>query len=118
MISMSIVIGNLCQFMTRHLSKDYCAAPSWSSNIKLSDKGLCQLSFWESNLTLVNNRFLHQNPSYSRIVYSDASNVGYSGYEVKTFKGIMHGMWQEDESLKYSTWKELMAVFRVLSSME
>ena len=54
----------------------------------------------------------------SRIVYSDASNSGCAGYEVNTYKGIVHGMWDSQESAQSSTWRELCAVYRVLISLQ
>jgi hypothetical protein len=50
-------------------------------------------------------------------VYSDASSVGYGGYEVNTVNGVSQGTWSIEESLKSSTWRELVAVYRVLLSL-
>ena len=45
--------------------------------------------------------------------FSDASCSDYAGYEVNMIKGVSHGMWSEEEDLKSSEWKELVAVIRV-----
>ncbi|XP_068203816.1 uncharacterized protein [Palaemon carinicauda] len=116
-ISMSIVVGNLCQFMTRYLSIDISLAPNWSYFIKLSTQSLEQLSFWKKSLTEINCRHLNHNPSYTKIIYTDASTIGYSGYEVNTPNGMAHGAWGIEEAVKSSTWRELMAVFKVLKAL-
>ena len=49
-ISMSIVIGQVSQIMTRYLSTDILKAYSWYSFISLSYESIEQLKFWKSNL--------------------------------------------------------------------
>ena len=46
----------------------------------------------------------------TKVVYSDASATGYAGYEVNTNNDISHGVWTHEESVKSSTWKELVTV--------
>ena len=48
-------------------------------------------------------------------MYSDASNVGYGGYIVEHV--IANGSWTAEEAKQSSTWRELVAVSRVLKSM-
>ncbi|XP_053378570.1 uncharacterized protein LOC123554439 [Mercenaria mercenaria] len=112
LISMSIVTGHVSQIMTRALSIDILKAPYWDSYIALSDESITQLRFWESNLTYLNKRDMFESTKCSKIVFSDASSSGYAGYEVNTINGTSHGMWNEEERLKSSTWRELVAVYR------
>lgn len=93
---------------------DIVKAVSWNSYIKLSNESRDQLKFWERNLTVLNKRYLQNAGDCSRIVFSDASNTGYAGYEVHTKDGIAHGMWEPGEINKSSAWRELCAVYRVL----
>lgn len=60
---------------------------------------------------------IYESHKCTKIVYSDASATGYAGYEVNTINGISHGVWSEEESIKSSTWRELVAVCRVLLSL-
>ena len=53
----------------------------------------------------------------SKIVYSDASQSGYAGYEVQSINGVAHGQWSAFESGKSSTWRELKAVLNVILSL-
>jgi hypothetical protein len=116
-ISMSIVIGQVSQIMTRYLSMDIVKAPSWFSYIKLSPESREQITFWKQNLSFVHYKFLNENVSFSKIVYSDASNTSFAGYEVSTLNGVAHDMWSESEALKSSCWREMTAIYRVLVSL-
>lgn len=117
LISMSVVIGNVSQIMTRHLSIDVLTAKHWDQFVPVNKESLEQLEFWKSNLQSINSRSVFESHKCSKVVYSDASHTGFAGYEVSTVQGISHGMWSEDESSKPSTWRELVAVYRVLQSL-
>ncbi|XP_068204679.1 uncharacterized protein [Palaemon carinicauda] len=116
-ISMSVVIGKVSQIMTRNLSIDVLAASHWDQYIKISDESKRQLEFWQISLSELNIK--HTNVSFqcSKIVYSDASSTGFAGYAVSAKTGISYGTWSIEESLKSSTWRELVAVYRVLQSL-
>ena len=116
-ISMSIVLGRISQIMSRYLSLDILNANSWESYIQLSEESCKQLLFWKDNLSVLNTKDIFESHKCTKIVYSDASSTGFAGYEVSTINGISHGMWSEEESLKSSTWRELVAVYRVLLSL-
>ena len=49
--------------------------------------------------------------------YSDASDTGYGGYTVEHGMHIAQGNWLPDEAKQSSTWRELVAVGRVLMSV-
>ena len=50
-------------------------------------------------------------------MYSDASETGYGGYVVEHGPCVAYGQWTQDEACQSFTWRELVAVFRVLSSV-
>ena len=116
-ISMSVVIGHVSQIMTRYLSADILCARHWEQYIGLSDESLHQLKFWQENMRLINTKSIFEAQKCTKIVFSDASATGYAGYEVSTVNGISHGMWSQAEAEKSSTWRELVAVWRVLQSL-
>lgn len=118
LISMTVVVGHVSQIMTRYLSSDILTARYWDSYIHLGEGSRQQLEFWNQNLEALNRKNLHESHKCSKIVFSDASATGYAGYEVSTINGISHGLWSEEESLKSSTWRELVAVHRVLLSLK
>lgn len=49
-------------------------------------------------------------------MYSDASGTGFGGYAVELGNEISSGLWSPEEAILSSTWRELKAVFNVLSS--
>ena len=118
LISMGIVIGSVCQIMTRFLSIDNLKARSWNSYIKLCDSSIDQLYFWKYNLASKYCRNVVEAYKTSKIVFSDASSIGYGSYEVNTVNGIVHDMWTKEESLRSSTWRELCAVMRTLKAIK
>ncbi|XP_062621080.1 uncharacterized protein LOC134282689 [Saccostrea cucullata] len=116
-ISMSVVIGNISQLMTRSLSIDILSATFWNSMIYLSEESLNQILFWKNTLEKINDREMKYISGSSRIVYTDASETGYGGYCVQTGNAVSHGLWEESERNNSSTWRELVAVERVLFSL-
>ena len=97
-ISMGIVIGSVSQIMTRSLSIDILKARNWNSYIKLADESKLQMEFWERNLGMLNKRTLSTSNKCSKLVYSDANNTGFAGFEVSTLNGVSNGMWSVEEA--------------------
>ena len=116
-ISMSTVLGPISQIMTRYLSMDISSALSWHSYVKPSKQSMLQINFWKNNLSKLNGRNIFQSRRCTKIVYSDASQTGFAGYEVHTLNSVSHGVWSAQEAHKSSTWRELMAVNKVLQSL-
>ena len=116
-LSMSCVIGNVTNIMTKYLSIDILDKQSRNSAICLSKESLDQIAFWNRNLRTANLKEFTSDLSCHTIVYSDASNTGYDCYMVENPSDIAHGMWSNNESMKSSTWKELTAVKSILFSM-
>ncbi|KAK3086454.1 hypothetical protein FSP39_018665 [Pinctada imbricata] len=117
LISMSYVVGNIVYIMTKNLSSDILQAESWNHTIALRKQSLNQMLFWKDNIEKINFRNFCTDFSCHSVVYSDASGIGYGGYIVENPLSVSHGMWSESEKVKSSTWRELVAVERVLSSI-
>ncbi|XP_069109284.1 LOW QUALITY PROTEIN: uncharacterized protein [Argopecten irradians] len=116
-ISMSYILGNIVNIMTRNLSMDVAMSASWNCRISLSSQSVEQLKFWDRCVEKINERKFTVDQSCQSIVYSDASHTGFGGYVVDSPMGTSHGMWSESEMEKSSTWRELVTVDRVLLSM-
>ena len=116
---MSYVTGNVVYIMTKYLSADIARTASWNQSIILSDDSLRQITFWKHNICIckVIEREFKVDQSVHSIVYSDASGTGYGGYIVENPMNIAHGMWEEIERSRSSTWRELVVVQRVLGSL-
>ena len=65
----------------------------------------------------VNGQPIWHSPSAVRIVYSDVSNTGYGGYTVEHGMHVAQGNWLEHEAKQSSTWRELVAVGRLLQAI-
>ena len=59
----------------------------------------------------------NHNPGVLRVVYSDASSTGYGGYMVEHGMHVANGVWLPKEAKQSSTWRELVAVKRVLQAV-
>ena len=116
-IPMSVVLGNISLIITKFLSMDIAAAPHWDYYIKIPQERKDQINFWCNEMDCLNFKCIFDQPSSTRVVYSDASSYAYGGYEVSTVHSIAHGSWSSEEMLCSSTWRELTAVFRVLKSL-
>ena len=75
------------------------------------------LKFWTESIEEYNAQPIWHSPSAVRCVYSDASEVGYGGYIVEhDGMHVAHGIWSTEEAKQSSTWRELVAVGRVVES--
>lgn len=116
-ISMSIVMGNITQLMTRSLSLQIATSKTWNEKFSLGNDSVVQLRFWLDRLDGLNSCEIRYSPQCNRIVYSDASSLGYGGYCVESPCGVSQGLWSCSESTKSSTWRELKAVYRVMCAL-
>ena len=66
----------------------------------------------------MNFKDLFESHKCTKIIYSDASSTGYAGFKISTINGISHGLWTQEDALKSSTWRELVAVHRILLSLK
>ena len=80
----------------------------------MAEQSINQISFWKNTLHKINGREIQCISGSSRIVYTDASEMGNGGYCVQTGNSASHGIWEENERKQSSTWRELVAVERVL----
>ncbi len=115
-VSMSLAVGNLARLMTRECYALINSCEAWSSVLDLNQGAGRELRFWHSSLARWNGARIWHTPSTARIAYSDASDVAYGGYVVDIGQEVAHGQWSPAESRKSSTWRELMAIYKVLSA--
>ena len=73
--------------------------------------------FWDENLSNYDSQPMWHSPSALRVVYADVSDTGYGGHVVEHGPCVVHGQWTAEEAVRSSTWRELTAVFCVLSSV-
>lgn len=116
-ISMSTVLGSVSQLMTSCSSIAILSSRSWNDYVVWSHDSCGQIQFWLDNIYAINIRQLMCQPSCVKFVFSGASGHAFGGYVVNSLHGISHGMWSPEEMEKSSTWRELVAVQRVLISL-
>lgn len=64
---------------------------------------VAELKFCEENIDKYKSTSLSQRASAVRVVYSDASSVGYGGFTVDVGIQVAHDNWTVGESRKSST---------------
>ena len=91
----------------------------WLDKLHVPTEAQKELEFWSRRDCLADydSQPIWHSPSAVRVVYSDASNTGYGGYVVEHGTCVTYGLWSSDEANQSSTWRELMAVHRVLEAM-
>ena len=77
-ISMSLALGPIARFMTMALYANINARHSWCQIIPVSPEALVELKFWLVNIEGINGQNIWYSPAAVRLVYSDASNTGYT----------------------------------------
>ncbi|XP_071111105.1 uncharacterized protein [Haliotis cracherodii] len=114
-ISMSLVVGSVAQLMTRALSMQTVSITSWNEFV-LTQYSKHQLEFWLHEINKYTERIWCDQSIVTRVVYNDASSVGYGGYCVQFGEEQSHGQWSVEEAALSSTHRELKAVYMVLQS--
>ena len=116
-ISMSLAFGPVARFMTRALYSVLETRRAWCDILSVPPEAREELLFWVESLQEYNSQPIWHSPSAVRCVYSDASDTGYGGYTVEHGMHVAQGNWLPDEAKQSSTWRELVAVGRVLGSV-
>ena len=119
-ISMEAGIGQITRFRTRSMYDCILSRNSWKSKVKLTQEVVNELKFWLGHIVDLNGRTLgtQRTSVYTKVVYSDASEMGFGAY-IDTEKGTeVIGTWTEQESVRSSTWRELEAVNRSIDLLK
>eukprot|EP00731_Ephydatia_muelleri_P033190 Em0026g10a len=118
-ISMGLALGPMSRLMTRSLYALLASRQAWCESLEINQGVQRELMFWRSSSCAAqyNAQPIWLSPSAVRIVYSDASDTGYGGYTVEHGLHVAQGSWLPDEAAQSSTWRELVAVLRVLDSI-
>ena len=82
-LSMSLGLGPVTRLMTRGMYTVLNARASWFQQVLLTSGAREELAFWLRHISALNGQNLWPDPSAVRVVYSDASGIGYGGYCVE-----------------------------------
>ena len=118
-ISMQIAVGAVARLRTRSVFFCLQTRASWEAPVLIDKAALDELVFWKENIAILNGRPLLPDDSntFDSVVYSDASDIGYGGYILDVPCSEVVGSWSCFEASESSTWRELVAVSRVLNSL-
>jgi hypothetical protein len=115
-IAMSLALGPITRLRSRALYTFINQRWSWFDSIPLPADAREELEFWRSCIAHFNGNPIWFSPGCTRVVYTDASGTGYGGYAVELGNDVSSGLWSPEEAILSSTWRELKAVFNVLSA--
>lgn len=97
-ISMSFVLGNVCQIMTRNLHLPILDRTCWDSYVVLVQKSIDELKFWFNNCDTLPFRVISpKHKSVERILFTDASNYAPAGVLLQSKNEVVHVMFDENE---------------------
>ena len=114
---MGLDLGPISRFHTRYLYESLKSRYSWIDRLVLDKRANKEIEFWLSNIELYNGHSIWARPAAMRVVYSNASDMGYGGLVEDHGPHVAHGQWSDVEAKQSSTWGELKAVSRVLSAV-
>ena len=113
-ISMWLGLGDIGRLMARALLQSHA---SWCDILCLDEECMREIGFWLDNIRAYKRQSLWHSSSAVRIVFSDASDTGYSGCIVECSCYAANGLWEDFVKTKSFTWHELVAVKRVLTDI-
>ena len=117
-MSMSLALGPVTRLMTRSLYAVLNGKAAWCQGLVLTPEATDELQFWVGQIMNFNGQHIWPRPSAVRVVYSDASSIGYGGYVVEHGNLVANGHWSASDAKQSSTWWELKAVRLVLESYQ
>ena len=116
-VSMSLALGPGARFRTRALYALLESRQAWCDVLLVTQDAEEELRFWAECFDQFNSQPIWHSPAAVRGVYSDANDTGYGGYTVEHDMHVAQGNWPPDEAVQSSTWRELVAVGRVLEAI-
>ena len=82
-ISMALALGTIARLQTRSLYALINTQNTWCQQLKLYPEAASELQFGKGKLKHFNGQNIWHSLSAVRLVYSDASDMGYGGYTVE-----------------------------------
>ena len=79
----------------------------WRQSLTVTWKVKEELQLWINQIDHINGKEIWNSPSAVRVIYLDASAIGYGSFTVEHGCHVAHGVWSEEEMTHSSTWKEL-----------
>ena len=119
MIALGPAFGNIPQLFTRQMYAFMESRDFWYQRKILPERVREELKFWLNNLDDKNGHSILSNPIITKIIYSDASQMGYGGYIVQRMGcTIAQGKFSPNETNTSSTYRELAAELYMLQGFK
>lgn len=119
--SMSAGLGHVTRLWTRSLYRLLATRRTWRSHLCAGPDALQELQFWQTRYHLYNGQPLWPSTKveqFDTALFSDASDIGWGGYEVcQAGNRIAQGYFTEEEAKKSSTFREGTGILRLLLSL-
>ena len=88
---MALALGPVTQLMTHSLYAVLNRKAVWCQKLVLTPEALVEVKFWVCEMTNFNGQQIWPRPSAVRLIYSDASSIGYGGCLVEHGNKIANG---------------------------
>ena len=115
-ISMTIALGPIARFFTRHMYFVIAFRRSWRDYVYVSEHLSHELKLGLQRVDAFNGYHFKRKFCATAVVYSDASDSGFGGFSSLVGDGISFGHWNQFEASQSSTCRELKAKLYVLQS--
>ena len=112
--SLMLAVGPIARLFTRQMYNVINSRPSWDSSLSISGPLLQEFQFWIQNIDAFNGFPMQRQIPTCLSIYTDASDFAYGGFSVSVEP--VSGLFAESECKQSSTYRELKAIFYVLSS--
>ena len=90
-MSMALALGPVTRLMTRSLYAVLNSRTAWCQRLELTAEAAVELKFWLHEIEKFNGQRIWPRPSAVRVVYSDASSMGYGGTWLNTATWLLMG---------------------------
>lgn len=111
-------LGIICQLMTRRLCMTICCRHPWDEKLTMSEHCVEEIEFWYENIRKLNFSFITKITTIpEKIIFSDANIFAGAGFTYEKYSKVVHYMWDSEEKLKSSTWRELKTVHIIILNL-
>jgi len=94
--------GPVSRLMTRDIYALLNSHQYWCQLFPLMPEAKQELCFWRDQVSEINGKEVWHSPSAVRVMYSDASDMGYGGFTVKHGYYVVQDAWCTEERTKSS----------------
>ena len=114
--SLFLAVGPIARLFTRQMYFTINSRHSWDSSIVISGALLKEMQFWIQNIDAFNGFPIRRPVAAAVSVFTDASDYAFGGYSIAQDLAPVSGMFSAFEQNQSSTFRELKAIFYVLTA--